>query len=344
MSTTDPTPPLAQIAVRPDPCSVETGTLGQHLNCDFVVQNLSDQPLTITAIELSVHDRQGAFVLRRFINHQGFAPSILTVPNRELAPSETTLVLNPFALFDPAAELGELTFSFTCETDDAECDVAVAVLPTMYQAKAELRLPLAGRSLVYDGHDFYAHHRRFNYLHPAVQPYVSGNFMRYAHDFCPVDADGATYHGDPDDNASWLGFGEPVLTPAAGTVVGLLADMLDDRSFNPADLETEPMRLFGNHVVIDHGDGEWSMCGHLQAESVTLALDDSVAVGQQIGRIGASGSANIPHLHYELRDGLGLRAEGLPATFAGFRRTLGSHAVAVERGAVDTGDVVEPLA
>lgn len=343
MTAADTAAPLAQIAVRPDPCYIEAGTLGHYLNCDFVVQNLTNQSLTITGIELTVHDRAGAFVLRRFINHQGFAPSILTVPNREVAPGATNVVLNPFPQFDPAAELGRLTFRFTVESDEAECDVAVDVVPTIYQTKTALRLPLAARCLVYDGHDFYAHHRRFNYLHPAVRPYVSGNFMRYAYDFCTVDDAGAMYHGDPADNASWLCFGAPVLAPAAGTVAGLLADMLDDRRFNPADLETVPMRLFGNHVIIDHGGGEWSMCGHLQAGSVTLALGDQVAVGDQIGRVGASGSANIPHLHYELRDGLGLQAEGLPATFTAFRRVLGSHAVVVERGAVDTGDVIEPL-
>jgi len=58
--------------------------------------------------------------------------------------------------------------------------------------------------------------------------------------------------------------------------------------------------------------------------------------------VGASGDSLFPHLHYELRTGPGIKGvEGLPSYFSGFRRVLGSGTVTVEKGQVDTGDIVE---
>ena len=59
-----------------------------------------------------------------------------------------------------------------------------------------------------------------------------------------------------------------------------------------------------------------------------------------IARVGSSGSSNNPHLHFELRDGKNLLAEGLPAVFRSFRRQLGRKAVDVDAGSVDTGDLL----
>jgi murein DD-endopeptidase MepM/ murein hydrolase activator NlpD len=67
-----------------------------------------------------------------------------------------------------------------------------------------------------------------------------------------------------------------------------------------------------------------------------------VKQGETIGQIGASGDSLFPHLHYELRTGPEIRGvEGLPSYFSGFRRVLGAKTVPVERGRVDTGDIVE---
>ena len=37
-----------------------------------------------------------------------------------------------------------------------------------------------------------------------------------------------------------------------------------------------------------------------------------------------------------------LRAEGLPSYFRAFRRVLGSSQIEVQRGQIDSGDIVEP--
>ena len=58
------------------------------------------------------------------------------------------------------------------------------------------------------------------------------------------------------------------------------------------------MSLYGNAVVIDHGYGLLSLCGHLSAVSATAG--ERVAKGDVIGSSGATGLAGGDHLHLEV--------------------------------------------
>jgi murein DD-endopeptidase MepM/ murein hydrolase activator NlpD len=58
------------------------------------------------------------------------------------------------------------------------------------------------------------------------------------------------------------------------------------------------MSLYGNVVIIDHGYGLLSLCGHLSA--VDAAEGDLVARGEIIGSSGATGLAGGDHLHLEI--------------------------------------------
>ena len=56
----------------------------------------------------------------------------------------------------------------------------------------------------------------------------------------------------------------------------------------------------GRHIKIDHGDGIESCYSHLQAIASNVRVGSHVQVGQVIGRVGASGLATGPHLHFAL--------------------------------------------
>lgn len=58
------------------------------------------------------------------------------------------------------------------------------------------------------------------------------------------------------------------------------------------------MTLYGNVVVIDHGYGLLSLCGHLS--SVDVAEGDEVERGEIVGRSGTTGLAGGDHLHLEI--------------------------------------------
>src|SRR5262249_55573770 len=57
---------------------------------------------------------------------------------------------------------------------------------------------------------------------------------------------------------------------------------------------------YGNLVIVEHGDGRQTRYAHLSARSVQAG--DSVQTGQVIGKVGSSGHATGPHLHFEVVD------------------------------------------
>lgn len=56
---------------------------------------------------------------------------------------------------------------------------------------------------------------------------------------------------------------------------------------------------YGNHVIIDHGNGLTSLYGHLY--SISVNEGDKVTAGQIIGTEGSTGAATGPHVHFEIR-------------------------------------------
>jgi hypothetical protein len=316
---------------------------GQALNFDFVIENGSADTLELVGIELTVKDHANAIVLRRFLDNNGFSPSILTVPQRKWAPGDKRLVFNPFHAFPATHDLALLEYAFRFRRGNSDVVHAVAVRPQPFSNKTDLILPLGGRLLVWDGHDFYSHHRRFDFTHPAAQQFgFRRNFMRYAYDFVRVDSAGAMQR-EGSGNERYLGFGAVVVAPGSGVVTAIGNEQPDNRDgedfFDPMKLVENPMGLYGNHVVIDHGNGEFSLLGHLRAGSVVVKVGDRVAQGTPLAQIGSSGSSYFPHLHYELRTGSTLMVEGLPSYFRSFERIVGNR-TAPGSDAIDTGDLV----
>jgi murein DD-endopeptidase MepM/ murein hydrolase activator NlpD len=76
--------------------------------------------------------------------------------------------------------------------------------------------------------------------------------------------------------------GTPIHAPNAGRIV-----LARDQYFS------------GNTVIIDHGQGLFSMLAHLSAFDVHEG--DTVAAGQIVGRVGATGRVTGPHLHWAVR-------------------------------------------
>ena len=76
-----------------------------------------------------------------------------------------------------------------------------------------------------------------------------------------------------------------------------------------------------------------------------IKVGDEVKAGQLLGRVGNSGLAQIPHIHFNLMDGeRWLEAKGLPGLFSDFERVrLAGEPIAVKLGNPMTGWLVSPL-
>jgi murein DD-endopeptidase MepM/ murein hydrolase activator NlpD len=56
---------------------------------------------------------------------------------------------------------------------------------------------------------------------------------------------------------------------------------------------------YGQHVVVDHGNGLKTLYGHLSR--IDVAVGDEVVLSGAIGLVGSTGNSTGPHLHYEVR-------------------------------------------
>jgi len=139
---------------------------------------------------------------------------------------------------------------------------------------------------------------------------------RYAIDWKQI-SDGASFSGDPRDVRSFYSYGKTVLAVADGRVVTARDGLPDNipghgESFHaavPITLET----VAGNTITLDLGDGQFAYYMHLQPGSLRVKVGDRVRRGQVVARIGASGDAREPHLHFEVTTSSKLLAgEGVP--------------------------------
>lgn len=143
--------------------------------------------------------------------------------------------------------------------------------------------------------------------------------QRFAVDFAALlDDQGRTHVGDPDANASYFNYGQPVLAVGAGTVVEAV-DGLSDQIPN----QNAPVPLAdagGNEVILKLDTGIFVGYGHLKPGSVRVEVGDKVGSGDVLGELGNSGNSTGPHLHLQLMtDPSFLDADGLPFVTSAFR-------------------------
>lgn len=121
--------------------------------------------------------------------------------------------------------------------------------------------------------------------------------QRYAYDLF-IARDGASLEGDPKDNTSYFAFGQPVVAPLGGKVVKVVDAHPDNVPFDKPLTE----EAAGNHVVIDHGNGEYSLLAHFKQGSIQVKEGDTVKQGDRLGLCGNSGNSSDAHIHFQVSD------------------------------------------
>ena len=127
------------------------------------------------------------------------------------------------------------------------------------------------------------------YAHSASEPEWRGGLTRPVTE--PANSSFGTrsvFNGEPRSPHSGTDFlspsGTPVHAPAAGRV-----------------LAARDLFFTGNTVVIDHGLGVYSMLAHLSR--IDVREGQTIAHGERVGLVGATGRVTGAHLHWGLRVG-----------------------------------------
>ena len=179
---------------------------------------------------------------------------------------------------------------FSFDSNDHIYQFSVEILPQeapthflSYKTRTRLRLPFNGLWYVAAGG------RAINTNHHAV-----ATDQRFAYDFL-IKKDGFSFQNDGGSNEDDFCYNQEIIAPGSGTIAAAVNDIPENR---PGEMS----QAAGNFVIIDHGNGEFSILAHLKQGSIAVKPGDKVVIGQFLGRCGNSGHSSQAHLHYHLQN------------------------------------------
>jgi len=353
---------MIEVNCYPDIVFAERGVFSHSVNFEFRCSNSSQQSALLESISATGFDKQDKFLFKLFIDSNAMAPSVEIIPQRILEPGKTLEIFNPVAELSREYGFERIDFALRfISKDPSNLQSHASIKPVVYDQHTVLDLPFKGVCLITDGHDLLAHHRRIPLMNSYVQKIgLTANSGRFAYDFTVADLEGNVCRHDGSTVEDYFGWGQPVFCPGDGRVVSAACDKPDNGKIREASIPLAPdeyqqlriqafermrkldmQEILGNHVMIDHGNGEFSSLDHMQQDSVTVDVGDEIARGTVIGRIGNSGDSWFPHIHYGLQNGKDIfTSEGLPSRFREFELLVGSTVKRIENLCPNTGMLI----
>jgi Peptidase family M23 len=333
----------------------------------FAVVNTDSAPVTLTGVRFELkkggkttdtrwlHEddiarvvRQGPMVaaVAKMIPSQFCSGAMLagttSAKSATLAPGEALVFLHQPFLWQGARDA--LNIAAVTVKDRVSRESLVEVRISGAAARTQALFPVAGRSYVAVAASLHTPHRWL-----AME--------EFALDIAMLGKGGSTHRGDGTRMTDFAAFGQPIRAVANGKVVRVASATPDNvamliRTGESADaylarlLEAQNALIakgieavLGNHVVIDHGNGEYSVYAHLKQGSPRVMLGQQVKAGETIGALGSSGNSTEPHLHFQMCDNPDMnQCHALQPVFHGFRLPL-----ELTPRTIQSGDIVETI-
>jgi len=333
---------------------------------NVAVINRGDRPVTLKSIELALLDKGHVVDIRRFeaggldaaaqgavrtekagmmqmfpfqfCGEKLLDPKATLSEDTALGPGEAVLVMRQ--VFAWRGSRDEVRAHAVADAGGATVEASAALPIDGSPSKTAMRFPLRGRWTVVVGATPHGGHR---WLIPE----------EFALDVASMGADNKSYRGDGASFADYYAYGAPVVAVAAGTV----AKVHDGEPENPAALRRpgETLEAYGarvqeiqagllqkgvdavagGHVVVDHGNGEYSVYAHLKTGSVKVKPGQAVKAGDELAQLGSSGNSTEPHLHFAVCDAPSpLYCAGIPPNFTGIELPYADGPRAAQSGDV----------
>ncbi|SEN92553.1 Peptidase family M23 [Duganella sp. CF517] len=317
--------PPTQLEVRTPAAPTLFAAAGRdYLLYELYLSNFSDEAMTVRGVEILNADDDKMRVVS--VLDEARVKERLRMVGGEPQGGATRLGAGQGAIvslclaFDKTAAPAKLRHRVLLDGAFAD-GPAIATRSTRLQV---LGPPLTGSDWTADnGPSLHSHHRKGVFVAGGL----ARNARRYALDW-KIYRDGEIYRGDARDVRAYHAYGRDVIAVAGGWVVGARNGMPDNiprtkDGFTPAVPMTMD-NLAGNFVVVDLGNGQYAQYAHLQPGSVLVKTGSRVRKGQLIARVGNSGDARVPHLHFQVTTGTDiLDGEGLPYLIDRFRMRVG---------------------
>jgi hypothetical protein len=316
--------PPVQVQVRtPLEPTVLSSTGWSYLIYELHLQNFTTAPVTIRGIEILDAD-------------QPTTPPVAELMNAQVNASLRQVTIGDDAINIRRLEVGQGAVAFLCLAFKTGVVVpaklkhrvlfeatvvdgpAISTHTTLLQ---RLGRPLVGTNWTPGNNPSLDSHHRMGLW---VVDGVARISRRYAIDWKKYDSRGKQYSGDARDVRAYHAYGQKVLSVGNGIVVAARDGFPDnvpktEAGFEPARPVTMET-VGGNQVIIDLGNGQFAAYYHLQPGSIGVRVGDNVQRGQLLARVGNSGDARWPHLHFQVTDRIDVMAsEGLPYVFDSYR-------------------------
>jgi hypothetical protein len=332
------------------PVTLDEMTLSA-LSGDEVVQTVTVDVEALEAAAVQFYALQHQKVLETYDFHFQVSRYLKDVPlagTRTLKAGEAVIVTQRALLFQSVPDTLRVSVVGRAE-GDTFVSGSGTVRVVNHESQNAYGFPVSGRWLVAAAPSLHGHHRW-------------ASIQEFALDLVRLGDGGLSHRGEGIELDQYYGYGAAVIAVADGTVAAASDGMEEsnadlqqgdesDRAYFGRTLELQQKLLskgfaatMGNHVSIEHANGEFSHYLHLKNGSVAVEVGDRVERGQRIGALGHSGNSTEPHLHFHLSDGASLDySRGIPIEFDDIRiwpagnedvRHLQSGTI-VESGATD---------
>ncbi len=309
-------PPQLEIRVPSGASPVASGGR-TFLFYELHLQNHSDAPMALLGLDvLDAEDESIARLDARQLAARLVTVGVERLDNGALGAGQAAIVFVCMEFRRDARVPASVRHRLTLTTDTA----LGGLMPVVGSRLPVLSPPVRGGEwTAADGPSLESHHRTGVFVSDGLAQ-IS---RRYAIDW-KIISDGVSFVGNALDVRAYRAYGRSVLAVADGTVV-FAKDGLPDNvprtsaGFAPA-VAISAETVAGNTVVLRLSGGQYAHYAHLLPGSVRVRQGERVKRGAELGRIGNSGDAREPHLHFQLSSSENILAgEGLPYLIDAYR-------------------------
>ncbi len=276
------------------------------------------------AQRLNQYEQAGVLELLEFQLQRGsyFKKEMTLASSDTLAPKQVLILQHQPFLFDQLPD--QLQLKVTSRDSNAKTFEDVASVGIVnHQSDNTYVFPVTGQWLVAAGPSFSGHHRW-------------AGIQEFAFDLIQLGDGTRSFKNEGNQLSDYHCYGLPVRAVADGEVVKVIDSEAESTIMLKRSDESENEHLqrvmahqgqllekgmdaiLGNHVIIQHGSGEYSVYAHLKPGSITVSVGDMPKSGENLGAIGNSGNSTEPHLHFHLSDSPEVTySRSLPIRFKG---------------------------